>query len=134
MRLVDAYEHPVATALLYSLLEERDEGVNISHREMPNAEQHAAFLRSRPYAHWYLIEADEACVGAIYLTRQDEIGIFILKGQQGHGYGRAAVELLMKVHARPRFLANINPANTRSIGFFQRLGFRHIQNTYELRP
>lgn len=134
MKLVDVYGEPVATALLYSLLSERGEDVNISHRELPPIEQHSAFLRSRPYAAWYLIATDERYVGAIYLTRDDEIGVFIRKDQQGHGYGRAAVELLMKTHPRERFLANINPANARSIRFFEQLGFRHIQNTYELLP
>ena len=44
-----------------------------------------------------------------------------------------SIEMLMEKHPRERFLANINPANERSIEFFRSLGFVHIQNTYEKR-
>ena len=30
-----------------------------------------------------------------------------------------------------KFIANINPLNTKSIEMFERLGFKHIQNTYK---
>jgi L-amino acid N-acyltransferase YncA len=38
----------------------------------------------------------------------------------------------MAKHPRPEFLANINPANARSIRMFEKMGFGHIQNTYRL--
>ncbi len=40
-------------------------------------------------------------------------------------------EKLMEAHPRKKYLANINPANERSIHMFEKLGFKHIQNTYE---
>ena len=60
-------------------------------------------------------------------------GVFVLRTHQGAGYGPQAVRLVMARHRGvKRFLANINPANQRSIAVFADLGFRHIQNTYEL--
>lgn len=133
MNLVDVYGSPDALGVLYRLLEERDPEVNISHREMPSWDSHCAFVASRPYAAWYLIVAESEPVGAIYLSRADEIGVFILRAYRGKGYGRRAVLMLMEQHPRERYLANINPANEGSIAFFRELGFRHIQNTYEKR-
>lgn len=134
MRLIDVYDCADAPMLLYELLKEREPNVNISHREMPTWEQHVEFMSQRPYAAWYMIEEPGVFLGAIYLTKRDEIGVFLFKCQRGFGYGRQAIELLMKTHPRPRFLANINPANQKSIAFFRKLGFTHIQNTYELHP
>jgi RimJ/RimL family protein N-acetyltransferase len=141
LRLLNAYENREAEAILWRLLEEREPHQNISHRRMPTPEEHRAFIASRPYAAWYLIEVVTDCVdtvaliteiaGAVYLTRDNEIGVGILKRFRGFGYGREAVRALMAKHPNGRFLANINPANESSRAMFESLGFRHIQNTYE---
>lgn len=131
MNLVSVYDREEAAGILYDLLSERDiEKVGISHKRMPSYEEHIAFIRSEPYQAWYLIE-DAGYVGSIYLTRQREVGLFIFIEQQGKGYGRLAIELLRAKHPG-KLLANINPANCRSIRFFETLGFEHIQNTYAL--
>lgn len=144
IEFTDAYTHRLGVDLLYSLLLERslDEGVNISHNKAPNYDDHAYFVRSQPYYLWLLIYADGICVGAISVTYRNEIGIFIYRDQQGRGYGKAAIVKLLETY-RPlparhashggQFVANINPANARSIGIFEGLGFEHIQNTYELK-
>lgn len=133
MKLVDVYRVAEAPALLYRLLEERSAEVNISHRTMPSWRRHLAFIRARPYRAWYLIRVGETFVGAVYLSKQNEIGVFILRACQGRGYGPEAIRLVMARHRGvKRFLANINPRNRRSIELFTDLGFRHVQNTYEL--
>ncbi len=135
VRLVDVYRVKEAAKILYRLLAARPGRVNISHRKLPSFKKHQAFIKSKPYKVWYLIRsAGPGFVGAIYVTKQDEIGVHIFKECRGKGCGRQAVNLLMKRHRRvKRFLANINPKNSRSIQFFKDLKFRHIQNTYELR-
>lgn len=70
-------------------------------------------------------------VGTIYLTTLREIGISIFRSHQRQGYAIQAIDLLTAAHPG-KFLANINPKNTASIGMFKKLGFNHIQNTYEL--
>ena len=132
IKLRSVYREDEAPRVLYRLLEERNEEINISHRSMPTWRAHLAFVRSKPYAAWYLLEQDKEFVGAIYLSKMDEIGIFVLRAHQGKGLGKKAIKALMKRHPRKRFLANINPRNTNSIGMFEDMGFRHIQNTYEL--
>lgn len=130
IRLVDVYAHPNAEALLYALLGERSSEVNISHKAMPTLEEHKAFIASRPYEAWYIIE-DREPVGATYLSKQREVGIFIFAKHQGRGYGREAVATLRRLHPG-RLLANVAPGNHRSILFFKRMGAKHVQNTYEL--
>lgn len=129
MKLIDIYGFNIdaATAVdhLYALLAERKPHESISHKAMPTREQHLAFVRSRPYAAWYVFEGEmgDELAGSVYLTRQREIGLSVLRRHQGQGHGRRAVLDLMRRHAGGRFLANINPANTASIALFRKLGF-----------
>ena len=133
MKLLRVQDTPAAPELLYQLLQERTPATNISHREMPTWDAHAHFIQSRPYRAWYVIQGDEIPVGSIYLSKMNEIGVFILIKYQGQGFGKLAIQTLMAKHPGERFLANINPNNSRSIKFFKSLGFKHIQNTYEKR-
>jgi RimJ/RimL family protein N-acetyltransferase len=133
VRLIDVYQGPAGHAVLWQLLSERTPEVNISHKAMPTWEQHVAFVASKPYAHWYLVDAGEDdFVGAVYLTHQREIGVGILKRFHGHQYGRNAVKLLMERHPG-RFLANVSPQNFTSQRMFREMGFQILQFTYELK-
>lgn len=132
LKLVSAYAREDAADILFALLKERDPRVNISHVEMPTWEQHCAFISSRPYREWYLIDAGDVTVGACYVSKQNEIGAFVFAQHQGCGYGSAAVKRLLSEHAGERLLANIAPLNDRSRAMFERLGFRHVQNTFAL--
>lgn len=119
-----------AVALLFNLLKEREPHQNISHKRMPTWEEHCAFVHSRPYEHWYMFtSAGGFLAGAVYLSKQREIGVGVLKAHRGQGLGRAAVVELMRLHPG-RFLANINPANEASAKLFKSLGFNIIQHTY----
>src|SRR3989338_22653 len=135
VELKDVYKIKQAPRILYRLLAERPKLANISHRKMPSFYQHQAFVTSRPYKAWYLIQASsQGFVCGVYLSKSDEIGIFVFKQCRRKGYGQKAVSLVMNRHRGVRrFLANINPKNDRSIQFFKGLKFRHIQNTYEFR-
>jgi RimJ/RimL family protein N-acetyltransferase len=133
VRLIDVYQGPAGHAVLWQLLSERTPDVNISHKAMPTWEQHVAFVASKPYQHWYMVDAGEDdFVGAVYLTHQREIGVGILKRYQGRQYGPMAVRLLMERHPG-RFLANVSPRNFRSQELFREMGFRILQFTYELK-
>lgn len=117
---------------LYDLLKQRDPGVNISHKKMPTYAEHVKFVMSKPYSNWYIIQYDDQSIGSIYLSKQSEIGIFLLNDAQGKGIGQQVLKLMLKKHPRSRYLANINPMNKNSIEFFTKNGFKLIQYTYEL--
>lgn len=128
MDLYDASEELWTLPLM--LLQEREPHQNISHKSMPTWDQHCSYIRSRPHAAWYYFHGmDGYLAGCVYLSRQREIGIGVLRGQRGHGLGRRAVQELMRLHPG-RLLANINPANEASIKLFKSLGFGLIQHTY----
>jgi RimJ/RimL family protein N-acetyltransferase len=102
---------------------------------MPTFAKHVAFMESNPYPVWYIIECGHHMpVGHTYLSKSDEIGIFVTKSFHGKGIGTKAIEQLMSMHKRDRYLANINPQNDVSQALFNKLGFKRIQFTYEKCP
>ena len=119
---------------LYDLLNQRQSNENISHKKMPTFDQHIAFVKSKPYSKWYVILENKSRLGSIYLSKQNEIGIFIDKNSRKLGIGNKALELLIQKNPRKRYLANINPKNKKSINFFTKNKFKLIQYTYELIP
>jgi RimJ/RimL family protein N-acetyltransferase len=131
MKLIPVYDRLDRHELLYRLLAERSDEVNISHKAMPGWCQHVAFVESKPYEAWYFIVDDEVH-GACYLTKGDEIGIHIYRDSRGGGRGPKAVKALIREHGPRRYLANVNPRNEPSAAMFARLGFTLIQHTYEL--
>ena len=116
---------------LFDLLKERDPRVNISHRKMPTYSQHTKFIKSKPYSKWYIILKSKQKIGSIYLSKNDEIGIFLSKKFQGKNVGNFVLNELMKKNPRKRFLANVNPKNKKSIQFFKNNNFKLIQYTFE---
>ena len=126
---------PVAKSdhrFLYQHLKERNPSANISHKKMPTYAEHVKFVMSRPYSKWYIIIHKNKKVGTIYLTKQNEIGIFIKNKMQDKRIGQRTLEILMGKNPRKRYLANVSPKNKKSSHFFTRNGFKLIQYTYEL--
>lgn len=117
---------------LYDHLKGRDPKANISHKKMPTYNEHVKFVLSKPYSKWYVIKLRNKKIGTSYLTKQNEIGIFIKKNMQDRGIGQSALIQLMKKNPRSRYLANVSPKNKKSIKFFKKNGFKLIQYTYEL--
>ena len=115
---------------LFDLLKQRQGIVNISHKSLPTWEEHVEFIKNNTYQSWDIIWVDNVRIGNIYLTDRDEIGIFLDKKFQSNGYGSIAITEFMKKNGKKRYLANINPTNYKSIQFFGKHGFVHIQNTY----
>src|SRR4051812_27331333 len=80
-----------ALELLYELMRQRQPEQNISHKEMPSWDDHVDFVTGEPYEVWYLILWRGIGVGAIYITHQREVGLFILDRWQGNGIGAKAL-------------------------------------------
>lgn len=141
MRLVNVYREETATTVLYALLKERPPESRISHDGMTAIHDHIDFVRSKPYRMWFLIRADGEFVGDLHVTRNNEIGVFLFSKHRGKGYGRAAVRLFMSRH-RPlaaipavrvrAWLAHIAPTNDAGASFFRKLGFRKVQETWQI--
>ena len=119
---------------LYDLLKERDSRVNISHKKMPTYNEHLKFIKSKPYTKWYIVKWGTQKIASIYLTSQNEIGIFIKKTHQNKNLGGIIMSQLIQKNPRERYLANVSPKNKISEIFFKSHGFKFIQKTYELIP
>ena len=117
---------------LYDLLMERNPRANISHKKMPVYNKHVSFVSAKPYSKWYVIFYGVNKAGSIYLTSQNEIGIFIKKSFQNKQIGNIALRKLIQKNPKKRYLANVNPKNKKSIHFFKNNGFKLIQYTFEL--
>lgn len=131
--LINVYYEENRHVILYELLKERTQEQSISHKELPAFSDHAEFVESLPYKSWCFVHSssEDDYVGTVYLSKQNEIGVFIFNKYQRKGYGHVAVKALVDANEGP-FLANVNPKNTASIAMFEWLGFNHIQNTYRL--
>ena len=117
---------------LYKLLSERNPNANISHKKMPSYKQHIEFVSQKPYSKWYIIFQNNKKVGSVYLSKQDEVGIFVLNKYKNQGIAKEAISLLIKKNPRHRYLANVSPKNENSKMFFKKMNFKLIQYTYEL--
>ena len=85
---------------LYNLLKERDSRANRSHKKMPSIKEHEKFIQSKPYSKWYIIQKSDNDVGSIYLSKNNEIGIFLIKKNQSKGIGANALKLLMEKNTK----------------------------------
>ena len=133
-------EHPhhgVHLSFLYDLLKERltSVNVNISHAAMPTYEKHIDFVEKNSgyKLHFVIVNADvpTQCIGTLYATTRNEIGLFIIKRHQEHGYGKEAIRTLLREYP-DQYYANVHPENYRSRAMFTALGFKALQYTYAI--
>ena len=131
IELFDAHDFP---KVLYELLSERKTNEGISHKKMPSLDEHYKFVKSRPYKIWKIIicKNTDKCVGCVYLTNTNEIGVSIFKKHRRKGYAEEAMKVLITTVGHDVIYANINPKNKKSQAMVEKLGFKHIQNTYKL--
>ena len=117
---------------LYQLLVQRQPTVNISHKKMPTYEEHIKFVKSKPYSKWYIIILETRKVGTAYLSKQNEIGIHLMRKYEKKYIYLQTIKELMKKNPKKKFLVNISPRNKKYIQFFKKFGFKLLQHTYEL--
>lgn len=117
---------------LFNLLKERSTSENISHKKMPTYNEHKKFVKSKPYLRWYTVMLSNKKIGSVYLSKNDEIGIFLKKEFRAKDIGKKVLEMIIQKNPRKHYLANINPKNKKSIKFFKKNHFKLIQYTFEL--
>lgn len=128
---------------LYDLLAKREAFVNISHNpnHMPTPDDHADFVCRMPYRKWWVIMGKVrmtkdsyqwARIGAAYVSKQNEIGIQIMKEHRRKGFGRETLIEIKKLFKGERLLANVNPLNHESKRLFEGVDGTVIQHTYEI--
>ena len=117
---------------LYNLLKERNPISNISHKKMPSFQSHIKFVSSKPYKKWYVIKMSNNSIGSIYLSYQNEIGLFLKKEYDDVKIANSVIKLFMKKNPLNQYFVNISPRNTKLIKFYKNLGFSLLQKTFKL--
>lgn len=130
IRFVSIYNTAGFEQILHRLLKERSQYMNISHKRVPSFAEHCRFVRSKPYDEWCFIMNEGTILGAIYLSRLNEIGIFLFKAFRGKGLEKEALKFFIAKHRKRRLLVNVSPKNKCYERIFQNLGFTYIQKTY----
>lgn len=134
VKLINVYRVKEAPRILYRLLAARPKRMNISHKCLPSFFDHCRFIRSKPYKEWYLLKKKDSFIGSIYLSLSNEIGIFLFQEFCGKELEEDTLQIFIAKRHRLRLLANVSPRNKGYVRLFQKLGFRHIQNSYCLEP
>lgn len=99
--------------------------------------EHKRIVKSKPHHRWFLIRHGRACAGAILISKQNEIGIYLFQRHRSQGLGALALRELLTWEAPiegvngGEFRALIHPQNFRSAKLFERAGFVHRLNVYE---
>ena len=119
------------SGFLYKLLKKRDLKANLSHKKMPSYKQHIKFIKSKPYQKWYIIEKNRKKSGAIYFSKQNEIGIHFLPEIQSELISQASIQELIRKNPKKKYFTNVSPKNQRLIKFFEKNGFFLFQYTFE---
>ena len=123
---------------LYSLLKQRGEH-SISHKSLPNYVEHKKFVKNHQYRTWYLIFQNENLIGSLYITKDNCIGLFLIKWKKN------LVEkifnwILKRYTPRPAikslvtdfFFINVSPNNLKLIKILNKLNFEKIQLTFKI--
>ena len=77
---------------LYEMLEERELIQNITHKKIPSYNEHVNFIKSNPYSNWYIIFENNKKIGTVYLSKENEVGVFIIKKNQRNGIGKESLK------------------------------------------
>lgn len=122
--------------ILYELLEKRIYG--ISHTSLPQYSEHEAFVRSKPYLHWYIVFSDEP-VGAFYVKDDNSVGLNLLSNSvewvsQIFQYIESNIKPSKSVPSLvpPYFYTNVAVMNEDLIEIFKQLGIGPIQISYKI--
>ena len=117
---------------LYELLSQRKHKENISHEKIPSIKKHTMFVNSKPYSKWYILIKENIKIGSIYLSKQNEIGIHLIKGVNKKNIWYLAIKEIIKKNKRKKYFLNVNPKNLDLIKFVKSHNLKLIQYTYEL--
>jgi RimJ/RimL family protein N-acetyltransferase len=124
------------TGILYEFLEDRKH--NISHKDLPEYEDHKSFVENHPYLHWCIIFYKEP-IGAFYIQKDNSISININNPKID-----IVNEILLFIKKNfkpmnaipssvpPYFFLNIASSNVEFIKILEQLELQAVQVSYRL--
>ena len=128
-------DSPDHVKYLYKILKKRI--YSISHNRLPSLSEHREFVSQHPYRLWNIIKLNNEIIGAFYLCFDNSVGINLINPELN-----VYLEIIKKIlitytplkerkSLRSKyFIFNSNPKNHTLIEALEKIGFKHIQNTY----
>tara|TARA_Y100000589_G_C26951523_1_gene546687 strand:+ start:27 stop:455 length:429 start_codon:yes stop_codon:yes gene_type:complete len=124
-------------SLLYELLAKRKH--KISHKEMPNYDDHRKFVSNHPYRYWYIIKTTNIPIGSFYIKSDNSVGINIIDESKEIieciiNFINANIEPNPSVKSMipDYFFVNIPSTNINLINIFENLNKKSIQSSYQI--
>jgi asparagine synthase (glutamine-hydrolysing) len=108
---------------LYELLQNKNKFQNISHKKIPTYDEHVKFIMQEPYTNWYIITSVFGKIGAVYLSKNNEIGLNISKKYDSYFIKKEVFQQIMEKNPREKFFVNINPKNNQMREFLEKFNF-----------
>ncbi len=123
-------------AILYKQLRERK--YSISHKTLPNFEEHKLFVKTNPYRLWYIVRLDNKAYGNIYFNHDNSISLNGLEKLDLSILRRILIltfEQLKPLYPIPSvrykdFFINVAVNNLMLKDKLRELGYIKIQETY----
>ena len=124
---------------LFMILSKRKNYQKISFKKLPSFKEHKSFVKNHPYRMWFLIIKDKKYVGTIYLSKMNEIGIFVIKHLE---VIEPLVDFVIEKYKplkrkksirSENFIINISPKDVMFNNIIKDMGAKLIQNTYLLK-
>ena len=124
--------------ILYELLKARN--YVISHRSLPNFEEHQDFIKNHPYLHWFLLRNASNYLGSFYLKKDNSIGLNLTEYSKGNL--EACVDFISDNFSPKEsvpsmvpnyFYVNISYSNEEALSALQGLGLNLLQISLRLK-
>ncbi|QWE22938.1 hypothetical protein FD975_01645 [Polynucleobacter sp. AP-Jannik-300A-C4] len=122
---------------LYTLLKIKK--YNISNTVIPTFTDHKKFVLNHPYRVWYLVKRHHKYIGAVYILKNNAIGISVEDKKKSAI--KDVINIIIKKHKPlkeiksvrpPCFYINSSPKNITLMSTLTTMGFKEIQRTYLL--
>lgn len=128
-----SHEH---VEILYELLKDRTH--SISHKELPNLDDHSNFVKNNPYRAWYIVYMAGEVLGSVYVQHDNSVGIHIDTSKTDLSFEHFYLELTKKLQPLPEraskiskyFFFNVAPNNKNLAKWLIDGGALISQNSY----
>lgn len=123
--------------ILYKLLVARKH--NISNSVTPSYSEHESFVLNHPYRAWYLLYSFGNCIGTVYLSDSNTIGLNVKYTNEKLITG--IIDRIIEEHkplpeiksVRANYFSiNIPDSNTDLLKIFTDNGFQRLQTTFKI--
>ena len=123
--------------VLYDFLLKRT--FKISHKLMPDFDEHVKFILKNPYRSWFLLKEKDIYLGSFYIQKDNSIGINLITYEEEKvlwclEFIKKEFQPLAPIKSLipPFFYVNVSPENNEMISFLKKEGHKLIQLSFKV--